>query len=248
LLPALSGLVQVIEHKAGQVHHHVKTGRIHLMDAMPVRLSQVLNGWAQQLKANFGHLQALEALRREAGPDAFNARMEHLNRLKLEFDDLANREKKDLQTMHSHAEKRQRVRYLEQFFIDKANLPGIGPANRATLASFGIETAAEVEWGRIRRRKGFGDVKTRTLVDWCKGLERNFRFNAAQSVTQADVNQVKQKIHARAQAIQQELRAGLSEVQQFTTKQEQTIRRHTPTLQHAANSLAQANADWEALH
>ncbi|MHC5194985.1 hypothetical protein ACYSUW_14620 [Pseudomonas frederiksbergensis] len=194
------------------------------------------------------YAQALEAIRREAGPDAFNARREHLNRLKLEFDELGNREKKDLQTMHSHAEKRQRVRYLEQFFIDKANLPGIGPANRATLASFGIETAAEVEWNRIRRLKGFGDVKTRTLVDWCKSLERNFRFNAAQSVTQADINQVKQKIHARAQAIQQELRAGLAEIQQFTAKQEQAIRRHTPDLQHAANRLAQANADWEALH
>ncbi len=52
LLPALLHLVQVIERKAGQVHHHVKTGRTHLMDAMPVRMSQVLNGWAQQLKAN----------------------------------------------------------------------------------------------------------------------------------------------------------------------------------------------------
>ena len=59
LLPALLHLVQAIERKAGQVHHHVKTGRTHLMDAMPVRMSQVLNGWAQQLKANIGHLQDL---------------------------------------------------------------------------------------------------------------------------------------------------------------------------------------------
>ena len=59
LLPALLHLVQVIEQKAGQVHHHVKTGRTHLMDAMPVRMSQVLNGWAQQLKANIAHLQDL---------------------------------------------------------------------------------------------------------------------------------------------------------------------------------------------
>ena len=59
LLPALLHLVQAIERKAEQVHHHVKTGRTHLMDAMPVRMSQVLNGWAQQLKANIGHLQDL---------------------------------------------------------------------------------------------------------------------------------------------------------------------------------------------
>ena len=52
LLPALSHLVEV--------HAYVKTGRTHLMDAMPVRMSQVLNGWAQQLKANIEHLHNLQ--------------------------------------------------------------------------------------------------------------------------------------------------------------------------------------------
>jgi len=60
LLPALTHLVQVIERKAEQVHMYVKTGRTHLMDAMPVRMSQVLNGWAQQLKANIEHLHNLQ--------------------------------------------------------------------------------------------------------------------------------------------------------------------------------------------
>ena len=59
-MPALTHLVQVIERKAEQVHHYVKTGRTHLMDAMPVRMSQVLNGWAQQLKANIEHLHNLQ--------------------------------------------------------------------------------------------------------------------------------------------------------------------------------------------
>jgi len=58
-LPALLHLVQVIERKAEEVHPFIKTGRTHLMDAMPVRMSQVLNGWAQQLKANIAHLQDL---------------------------------------------------------------------------------------------------------------------------------------------------------------------------------------------
>lgn len=60
LLPALAHLVQVTEHKAVQVHAFVKTGRTHLMDAMPVRMSQVLNGWAQQVRANIEHLQGLQ--------------------------------------------------------------------------------------------------------------------------------------------------------------------------------------------
>ena len=59
LLPALAHLIQVVEKKAEQVHPFVKTGRTHLMDAMPVRMSQVFNGWAQQLKANVEHIENL---------------------------------------------------------------------------------------------------------------------------------------------------------------------------------------------
>jgi fumarate hydratase class II len=67
LLPALDHLAMVIRTKARTVHQHVKTGRTHLMDAMPVRLSQVLDGWAQQVEDAAAHLRAgLPALQRLA--------------------------------------------------------------------------------------------------------------------------------------------------------------------------------------
>ncbi|HLO94830.1 MAG TPA: class II fumarate hydratase [Burkholderiaceae bacterium] len=58
LLPALDHLLAVLQRKAGTVHAHVKTGRTHLMDAMPVRLSQVLDGWAAQLQGASGHVRS----------------------------------------------------------------------------------------------------------------------------------------------------------------------------------------------
>ena len=57
LLPALRHLTDVIAAKAIEVHPFVKTGRTHLMDAMPVRMSQVLDGWAAQIRAATGHLE-----------------------------------------------------------------------------------------------------------------------------------------------------------------------------------------------
>lgn len=67
LLPALGHLAMVTRTKARTVHQHVKTGRTHLMDAMPVRLSQVLDGWAQQVEDAAAHLRAgLPALQRLA--------------------------------------------------------------------------------------------------------------------------------------------------------------------------------------
>ncbi|TRX76229.1 class II fumarate hydratase [Pseudomonas mangiferae] len=59
LLPALGHLLTVLCDKSLEVQPYVKTGRTHLMDAMPVRMSQVLDGWAQQIQANIEHLRAL---------------------------------------------------------------------------------------------------------------------------------------------------------------------------------------------
>jgi len=59
LLPALRHLAKVTRDKAATVHEHVKTGRTHLMDAMPVRLSQVLGGWASQIEAGIANLEAV---------------------------------------------------------------------------------------------------------------------------------------------------------------------------------------------
>jgi fumarate hydratase class II len=51
LLPALTHLAEVIETKARVLGDVVKTGRTHLMDAMPVRFDQELGGWAAQVRA-----------------------------------------------------------------------------------------------------------------------------------------------------------------------------------------------------
>ncbi|MBM4197642.1 MAG: class II fumarate hydratase [Gammaproteobacteria bacterium] len=49
LLPALAHLQEALEAKAADTDGIVKTGRTHLMDAMPVRLGQELSGWASQI-------------------------------------------------------------------------------------------------------------------------------------------------------------------------------------------------------
>ncbi len=49
LLPALRHLQQTLDAKAAEVDDIVTTGRTHLMDAMPIRLSQELGGWSNQI-------------------------------------------------------------------------------------------------------------------------------------------------------------------------------------------------------
>lgn len=56
LLPALKHLSKVLEKKAEETKNVVKTGRTHLMDAMPVTMGQELLGWRAQIE------QAIERL------------------------------------------------------------------------------------------------------------------------------------------------------------------------------------------
>ncbi len=58
LLPSLVHLATVIESKAKSLDHVTKTGRTHLMDAMPIRLSQELGGWALQIRNSIARIKA----------------------------------------------------------------------------------------------------------------------------------------------------------------------------------------------
>ena len=57
LLPALEHLSDVLEQKADETRTTVKTGRTHLMDAMPVTLGQELDGWRAQINSGAARLR-----------------------------------------------------------------------------------------------------------------------------------------------------------------------------------------------
>ncbi len=65
LLPALGHLSGVLESKADSLRDVVKTGRTHLMDAMPVTLGQELDGWRSQI--DHGSERIRGSLKRLAG-------------------------------------------------------------------------------------------------------------------------------------------------------------------------------------
>lgn len=58
LLPGLAHLAEVIEDKAASLDGITKTGRTHLMDAMPVRMSQELGAWALQIRNGIDRINA----------------------------------------------------------------------------------------------------------------------------------------------------------------------------------------------
>lgn len=123
------------------------------------------------------------------------------------YDDVLARE---LMVMKSSRESRQRQTYLDGFSIRGANISGIGPAKTATLISFGIETAGDVNRNAVLRVPGFGDVMTSKLVAWRREHESRFKYDRtpnAQDV--ADERGLRGRFAAERGKLESSIRNGL---------------------------------------
>jgi DNA-binding helix-hairpin-helix protein with protein kinase domain len=81
--------------------------------------------------------------------------------------------------------------FLEQHDIDAIRIKGIGTARKSMLKSYGIETAADIEYHRIVAISGFGPATANLLLDWRRRAEAKFHFNPNQSINPTDVNAIK---------------------------------------------------------
>jgi len=65
LIPSLLHLAETMDIKAEELDEVVKTGRTHLMDAMPVTFGQELGCWSQQIRSNIKRIKsALKRMRK----------------------------------------------------------------------------------------------------------------------------------------------------------------------------------------
>jgi DNA-binding helix-hairpin-helix protein with protein kinase domain len=201
---------------------------------------------AQDLARN--ELDALiERAKKEAGPEGFHVLKEALKKLRDEFQALPAEEIRELDNLHATAQARQKQKFLERFFLDSADIPGVGPTRKATLRSFGIETAADVSRNRVLQVKGFGDSLTRAVTDWRASCERKFVFNPAATVSDSDRNAVRAKFGNRRSALASSIGAGAAELHRFRQAAVTRAASLRPQLEQSARKFAQAQCDLSLL-
>lgn len=152
-------------------------------------------------------------------------------------------EKQELDKLHATALERQKQQFLDRFFIDNATISGVGPARKAALRSFGIETAADVTRSAVMQVRGFGDGLTRAVTDWKASCERKFVFNSANAVSAADKSGVQSKIGARKIRIEAAIMQGVGELQDCGRRATSQLATLQIQLEGAARKLAQAQKD-----
>jgi DNA-binding helix-hairpin-helix protein with protein kinase domain len=134
-------------------------------------------------------------------------------------------------------------KHLERFFIDDVRIRGLGPSRKASLKSFGIETAADVVEADVRQVKGFGGSLTQALLDWRASHERSFVFTAHMRPPASEVARLHQKERAARTPLEMELRKAPEVLKGLIAEAHRQHGMLMPRVETAAKALAQAHAD-----
>jgi DNA-binding helix-hairpin-helix protein with protein kinase domain len=183
----------------------------------------------------------------ETSDEPFNRKLSELRQARQAYEDLPSRRQRELHRLEQERRKRQLERHLNQQRIESARIPGIGPGRSATLASYGIETAADVTSQRVMTVPGFGNQLTSQLVAWRRRKESEFVFDSRQGIDARDLQLLENELGRERGRLEQTLGHGALElraIQAQITKRREII---GGLVGAAKQALAQAEADLAAL-
>lgn len=156
-------------------------------------------------------------LRRQGLSEAFKVRAD-LDAAIASYRDYDGALARELGSMKANREARHRHAFLDGIPIRTANISGIGPVKIATLISFGIETAADVEYDDILSISGFGEVMTGKLVAWRQAHEARFRYSLTPNAHDvADERALRSGFAAERAKLETTIRSGLGTLRNART-------------------------------
>ncbi len=190
---------------------------------------------------------SVDRWQREAGNKRFHDKLDQLRRVKTEWEGLPATRQKRYQQLQSDRHQAQLKRFLENHLIDKARIPDVGPSRKAMLESYNIETAWDITQHAVRRVPGFGTALTKKLLEWRRGIEKRFVFNAAQGIDPRDIAALDRELADTKRKLEAQLMAGAPELIQIRTQIITSRGALQKELERACARLAQAETDKKAV-
>jgi DNA-binding helix-hairpin-helix protein with protein kinase domain len=183
----------------------------------------------------------------EAGDLKFLSVQKELINLRSEHESLGKFYNQEYQKLQANIQVQQRFRFLNRFFISDHNIPKIGPTRKSTLASYGIETAADVSKQKIVGIKGFGPSYAAELLKWQTELIKGFVFDPKRGVDPADASDLKRRFSIKQQQLEAGLLGGIERLNQVRNGALNQRQQMQSIVLAAAKQLIQAKADIKLL-
>jgi DNA-binding helix-hairpin-helix protein with protein kinase domain len=136
-----------------------------------------------------------------------------------------------------------RNQYLRTCFISDHDIDRIGPGRKALLASYGIETAADVEEERLLGVRGIGPVLAGNLLAWRRKMLAQFKYDPQAPVPEADTRAVVLKYKQLEEGLRGQLQRGVSELETLGGRTEEQLRPVQTSIETVLTQAAQAEAD-----
>jgi len=138
--------------------------------------------------------------------------------------------------------------FLATFPIEHAKIAGIGSATRATLASYGIDTAANIKDGRIQNVPGIGNKLSERLLAWRRKLEAQFVYRPdLTALDRSAIIQARVKAETKAGPLRAKLITGPQNLTSLAARMRQIASSEDAILARAAQQRDQAKCDLRFL-
>lgn len=144
------------------------------------------------------------------------------------------------------AQTRQKNAYLRGKFIRDYNIRDIGPTRVATLTSFGIETAFDVEPRSIRRIGGFGAHLTKRLLDWRKQMEDKFVFDPSADDKTTEIARIDAELSTEQRRLEATLLSGPEKLTEAKRLSEAKLIDMVPAIIETSKAYAFAEVNFRA--
>jgi hypothetical protein len=161
---------------------------------------------------------------------------------------IPNAENLALNRLKADRRERQLQDHLDRFLIRDASIPGIGSARKVTLASFGIETAADVSTSAIKNISGFGEAMAAKLMAWRASHEKRFVYSVVPGSADAQAeSKVKAEFAAKLAALRKKITDSHAELMQISSSINQKLLVESPNISRIAVVRSQLKTDLECL-
>lgn len=138
--------------------------------------------------------------------------------------------------------------FLDRYLICDSKIKGIGPARQAALATFGVETAADVTMENVLRVPGFGPTNSLPLFEWRRKIESKFVYNdKPTSDDQREIQLIQTSIQQSAEQLKTTLLAGSSNLKIAIDRMQARLKSNDPTLAKLDLERQQLEADLKYL-
>lgn len=179
----------------------------------------------------------------DASDNRFINMKSELLRLADKYNDLTAKGQKMVSDAEANIKKYQLQKFLDSFRIHDANIEKINHTRKATLQSYGIETAADIDPRYIAVIPGFGPKYANNLLEWRRKIESKFVFNPNKGVDRFQLAEIHRKVNEEKLGLEGELSKGAIELKRIADETKNTRDVLMQKIEKALQEYAQAEAN-----